>query len=61
MAFTVASPFDRSAEQVEGMMRQGSAFESVEDAIDGAGLSQDHKAALWLLAWSLRDRPADDQ
>jgi hypothetical protein len=27
----------------------------VEDAIDAARLSQRHKAALWLLAWSLRD------
>jgi hypothetical protein len=28
----------------------------VEDAIDTAPLSELHKAALWLLAWSLRDR-----
>jgi hypothetical protein len=27
----------------------------VEDAIDAALLSSHHKAALWLLAWSLRD------
>jgi hypothetical protein len=27
----------------------------VEDAIDAARFSQHHKAALWLLAWSLRD------
>ena len=47
--------FDRANEQVEGMMQQHAAFARVEDAIDIAGLSSHHKAALWLLAWSLRD------
>jgi hypothetical protein len=47
--------FDRASEQVEGMMQQGTAFAHVEDAIDAAWLSSHHKAALWLLAWSLRD------
>ena len=47
--------FDRSQEQVEGMMERGTAFSQVEDAIDTAELSTQHKAALWLLAWSLRD------
>jgi hypothetical protein len=47
--------FDHSQQQVEGMMEQGMAFAHVEDAIDTAPLSQLHKAALWLLAWSLRD------
>ena len=37
------------------MMQQDSAFARVEDAIDAARLSSHHKAALWLLAWSLRD------
>ena len=47
--------FDQSQEQVEAMMEQGTAFGRVEDAIDAARLSAAHKAALWLLAWSLRD------
>jgi hypothetical protein len=47
--------FDRANEQVEGMIQQGAAFGRVEGASDAAGLSQHHKAALWLLAWSLRD------
>jgi hypothetical protein len=47
--------FDQSQTQVEGMMEQGMAFAHVEDAIDTAPLSTEHKAALWLLAWSLRD------
>jgi hypothetical protein len=47
--------FDHSQKQVEGMMEQGTAFAHVEDAIDTAPLSQLHKAALWLLAWSLHD------
>jgi hypothetical protein len=48
--------FDQSQKQVEGMMEQGTPFAHVEDAIDTAPLSELHKAALWLLAWSLRDR-----
>jgi hypothetical protein len=48
--------FDQSQRQVEGMMEQGTAFAHVEDAIATAPLSELHKAALWLLAWSLRDR-----
>ncbi|MFL5823294.1 MAG: hypothetical protein ACJ764_07615 [Solirubrobacteraceae bacterium] len=47
--------FDRGSEQVEDMMEQGMPFACVEDLIDGARLPRDHKAALWLLAWSLRD------
>jgi hypothetical protein len=37
------------------MMEQGMAFSDVEDAINDSKLSAVHKAALWLLAWSLRD------
>jgi hypothetical protein len=33
----------------------------VEDAIATAPLSELHKAALWLLAWSLRDRAQQRQ
>src|SRR5579884_1985000 len=46
---------DLSQEQVEAMMERGTAFSEVEDVIDASGLSTIHKAALWLLAWSLRD------
>ena len=55
MRFTAPLAFDRAAEQVEGMMQHPTAFVRVEDAIDAARLSSQHKAALWLLAWSLRD------
>jgi hypothetical protein len=55
MRCTAPLAFDRATEQVEGMMEQHTAFERVEDAIDAARLSSHHKAALWLLAWSLRD------
>jgi hypothetical protein len=48
--------FDPGREQVEAMMAQGLSFSAVEDAIDAAQLSGRHKAALWLLAWSLRDQ-----
>ena len=47
--------FDQSQVQVEAMMEQGTTFSDVEDAIDASELSTMHKAALWLLAWSLRD------
>ena len=47
--------FDQGQEQVEAMMEQGTAFPHVEDVIDAGQLSTEHKAALWLLAWSLRD------
>ena len=47
--------FDRNQEQVEAMMEQGTEFSDVEDVIDASELSTGHKAALWLLAWSLRD------
>ena len=52
---TAPLAFDRATEQVEGMMQHPTAFARVEDAIDAARLSSHHKAALWLLAWSLRD------
>lgn len=42
-------------EGTEGMMHEGTPFARVEDAIDAAEFPQYHKAALWLLAWSLRD------
>jgi hypothetical protein len=48
--------FDQCEAQVEDMMEGGMPFSHVEDAIDIAPLSELHKAALWLLAWSLRDR-----
>ena len=49
---------EQATEQVEGMIHRGWAFARVEDAIDAARLSQLHKGALWLLAWSLRDPEA---
>jgi hypothetical protein len=55
MTNTAPLSFDRGSTQVERMMEQGMPFACVEDVIDGAPLSLDHKAALWLLAWSLRD------
>ena len=58
MISTAPLSFDRATEQVEGMIHGGDAFARVEDAIDTARLSQLHKAALWLLAWSLRDPEA---
>ena len=47
--------FDQSQKLVEAMMEQGTAFSDVEELIDASELSTMQKAALWLLAWSLRD------
>ncbi len=47
--------FDPSQARVEAMMEQGTSFSDVEDAIDIAELTTEHKAALWLFAWSLRN------
>lgn len=55
MIGTASLSFDHASEQVEGMVQQGAAFGRVEDVIDAAQLSDHHKAALWLLAWSLRE------
>lgn len=55
MIRTAPLSFDGADAQVEGMLRQGTAFALVEDAIDASHFSRPHKAALWLLAWSLRD------
>lgn len=46
---------DKASEQIEGMVQQGTAFARMEEVIDAASLSDPHKAALWLLAWSLRE------
>lgn len=55
MIGTASLSFDHASEQVEGMVQQGTAFARVEDVIDAARFSDHHKAALWLLAWSLRE------
>jgi hypothetical protein len=55
MTTTAPLSFDRANEEVEGMIHRGAAFARMEDAIEASNLSQRHKAALWLLAWSLRE------
>ena len=48
-------------DEITELIGGGAPFNAVEDAIDAvAELSQDEKAGLWLLAFSLRD-PADQQ
>jgi hypothetical protein len=43
-------------EEVERMMSAGEPFAGIETMIDEAKLSEEEKAALWLFAWSMRDR-----
>jgi hypothetical protein len=54
MNVTAPLSYDRGVKQVEEMMEQGMPFGDVENAIDGAELLSEQKAALWLLAWSFR-------
>jgi hypothetical protein len=55
--------FDLLREHVEALMETGEPFTDVERTIDATALPEDHKAALWLLAWSLdgggESRPAE--
>ncbi len=55
MTWSAPLGVDQSEQQVEAMMERGTTFSDVEDVIDASELSTVHKAALWLLAWSLRD------
>ena len=41
---------------VERMIRDGTAFDQVEDYINATSFPEVQKAALWLLAWSYQDR-----
>jgi hypothetical protein len=41
--------------EVEDLMTTATPFGEIEDAIDAAPITVDRKAALWLLAWSLRE------
>jgi hypothetical protein len=44
-------------DEVTELVKAGEPFGDIEDAIDGAGdITIDQKAALWLIAFSLRDR-----
>lgn len=51
-----SSTLDYHQDMIEGMMSASEPFGEVETYInESAVLDQDEKAALWLLAWSLRD------
>ena len=45
-----------SRDEVERMMSVGESFGAVETMIDEAQLNEEEKAALWLFAWSMRDK-----
>ena len=53
---TTAAPFDRLRDEVEQLMAVDEPFEDVERAIDNTSQSEDRRAALWLVAWSLQRR-----
>ncbi|HEY1357753.1 MAG TPA: hypothetical protein VGF21_05565 [Thermoleophilaceae bacterium] len=53
----VRSALDSHRDAVTELLRAGQSFGQVEDVIDQVDeLSTDEKAALWLFAFSLRDR-----
>jgi hypothetical protein len=55
MKGTAPLSVDGANAQVEGMISRGTSFARVEAAIEAAEFPPLHKAALWLLAWSLRE------
>lgn len=51
------SPLASYRDRITERIRAGESFGDIEDAIDGfADLTTDQKAALWLVAFTLRDR-----
>jgi hypothetical protein len=44
----------RCRDEVTGRMERGHPFDEVEDVIDLADVTQDQKAALWLMAFAMR-------
>ncbi len=56
MSHIKLEPIAGGREEVERMMSAGESFGAVEALIDEAQLSEEEKAALWLFAWSMRDR-----
>ena len=55
MAF-LAGAYNTYRDGVVTLMEAGEPFDDVEEAIEHADLDQDEKAALWLFAFSSRDR-----
>ena len=56
-AAAVPPTFANYRDAVEDLMDAGEPFDGVEDVIDGSGLGEDMKDALWLLAFFQRDPP----
>jgi hypothetical protein len=46
----------RFRDEVAARTEAGKPFDEVEDAIELADATEDQKAALWLMAYSIRDR-----
>jgi hypothetical protein len=50
------SHFIRYRDGVTNLMEAGKPFGEIEDVIEVADMTSDQKAALWLLAFSMRER-----
>ena len=55
MSATTAGHFSWYRDDVKDQIRGGEPFNEVEESIELANLTGDEKAALWLLAFSMRD------
>lgn len=56
MPRTNVTSFAAAQDEVESMITARETLRSVEEMINGASITEDEKAGLWLLAWSMRDR-----
>jgi hypothetical protein len=52
MSGTTQSAFQVGRDEVERRVSDHEPFETIEEMIDRTDLSEDEKAALWLLAWN---------
>jgi hypothetical protein len=56
MSHTKQENIADSREEVERMMSAGESFGAIETMIEETKLTEEEKAALWLFAWSMRDK-----
>jgi hypothetical protein len=54
-AIDPAPAFRRYQDEIWDLMHAGESIGGIEDAIEKTDVSEDHKLALWLLAFSLSD------
>jgi hypothetical protein len=53
-----AAVFSACRAEAETMLARGEPFEAVEEMLESVPLSDNDRDALWVFAWSMRDRVA---